>query len=163
MNSPPLWINGKLCCQFTPDDGGPCGRVMWIRGKTAVCEITTHGGVFSVPDKLNSVRTKVPGDAWKDALPIASSRFRKDVKGSDGKRRSVGVWRVNGDPEHAWIPVRFDVREDDAALTEPQGEPILAGCIVARFRITGIAFRTVLLRPFEISEEDRKYRRWEVD
>ena len=149
-NPPPLWINGKLRCQF-PRQDGPCNREMWIRGASCVCEVTTHGGVFPVPDRRHN--TPDPAREWKDSLPIARARFRKDVR-IDGQRHSVGVWRVAGDPEHAWTPERFDVNE---------GYRVPDGYVVARFRITGKAYRTVLLRPFEISAEDREYRHWEDD
>jgi hypothetical protein len=149
-NPPPIWINGKLCCQH-PDTHDTCGREMFVRGKTAVCEIPSHGGIFLVPDK----RHNAPDAArkWKDSLPIARSRFRKSIT-TDGVRHSVGVWRVNGDPEHAWSPELFDVKE---------GCPVPAEWLVARFRISRKAYRTVLLRPFAISADDRQYRHWEND
>ncbi len=160
MNPSPKWHNGKLCCQHASAAGGICWREMFVRGKSAVCENVTHGGVFAVPERPTRFAGKdreygTAEQAWKSTLPLARSRFRRDIR-NDGPRHSIGIWRVAGDAEHAWTPVRFDVRQDDS-----QSCP--ANCIVAKFRTTGKASRTVLLKMVEISDKDKQDRHWERD
>ena len=159
MSAPPLWINGKLVCQHPIGDKA-CGMEMWIRDGYAVCENMTHGGLFKVPEKpaKQPKPSKEPTEVstWKALLPLAERRFRRTVT-IDGQRRSYGVWRVSGDAEHAWRPASedaFDVR---------QGIEVPTGWIVARFTTTGNGCRTVLLRPVEMSEEDKEWRRWDQE
>jgi hypothetical protein len=148
MSAPPQWIDGKLLCQH-PD----CGREMYLRWGYALCAIYDHGGLFPIPDKPPCERKQKPqiAELWKGRLPLARRRFRKYVSDATG-RTSVAVWRVAGDPEHAWTPARFDWRP---------GDDVPDGCIVARFHTTWTAFRTVVLKPFPIIDADRKYRQWE--
>ena len=140
MSAPPKWIDGKLVCQHPG-----CGRVMYRRGRSCMCEQWKHGGVFTVPDKPpRSERVKVereldPVQKWKATLPVARSVYRKHIL-TKNHRTSFGVWRVDGYDGCEWRLERYDVRETDE---------VPAGFVVARFWRTRYAARTVLLKPVQ--------------